>query len=247
MDVIRLALERSQTARQAVEMIGRLIEEYGQFGSGVPAQSHARGGYDNSFIIADPAEAWVLEAAGHRWLARRITEGFWSISNEPTIRQQWDLGSPDVRAYALRHGWWPADGQEDFEFARAYVDDQIPRQVSHIRALRSRQLLAQREGRIDTAWMKRIARDHYETPSFTAPTSTLLTLTFTPSMHVSPAGFTWGNTATRASPCYRNPLRTARFCGAAPVMVATFCFAHGNCLPSMLRRQARSEKSRSAA
>jgi len=36
MDFIRLALERSQTAQQAVEIMGQFIEQYGQFGSGVP-------------------------------------------------------------------------------------------------------------------------------------------------------------------------------------------------------------------
>ena len=239
MDVIRLALERSRTARQAVEIMGRLIEEYGQFGSGVPAQSHARGGYDNSFIIADPAEAWVLEAAGRRWLARRITEGFWSISNEPTIRQQWDLGSQDVRAYALRQGWWPADCQEDFEFARAYVDDQIPRQVSHIRALRSRQLLAQREGRIDASWMKRIARDHYEDtflhgPYFDAADPDFHSLC----MHVSPAGFTWGNTATSCVamlPKSASELPVFWWTPGPPCNGCYIpCFVHGNGLPSIV-------------
>ncbi len=239
MDVIRLALERSRTARQAVETMGRLIEEYGQFGSGVPAQSHAKGGYDNSFIIADPTEAWVLETAGRRWLARRVTEGFWSISNEATIRQQWDLGSPDLKDYAVGQGWWPAECQDDFEFARAYTDEQIPRQVSHIRALRSRQLLGQREGQIDVPWMKRIARDHYEDtflhgPYFDAADPDFHSLC----MHVSPAGFTWGNTATSCVATLPNSA------GELPVFWWTPgppcngcyipCFVHGTGLPPIL-------------
>src|SRR3954468_10363260 len=57
MDLVRLALERSRTARQAVEVIGGLVEQYGQFGSAVPAKPHDLGGYDNSFLIADPFEA----------------------------------------------------------------------------------------------------------------------------------------------------------------------------------------------
>src|SRR5690606_6014189 len=75
MDLIRLALERSTTARQAVEVMGALIEEYGQFGSGVPTASHEAGGYDGSFLIADPREAWIVEAVGRRWLARRVHSG----------------------------------------------------------------------------------------------------------------------------------------------------------------------------
>src|SRR5687767_3678428 len=59
MDLIRLALERAATARAAVALMGQLIETYGQFGSGLPGQGHRTGGYDNSFIVADPAEAWI--------------------------------------------------------------------------------------------------------------------------------------------------------------------------------------------
>jgi len=44
MDLVRLALERSTTARQAVELMGSLIETYGQFGSAIPVKSHAEGG-----------------------------------------------------------------------------------------------------------------------------------------------------------------------------------------------------------
>src|SRR5262249_11786513 len=82
MDLGRLALERSRTASEGVEVMGRLVERYGQFGSGVPTKDHAAGGYDNSFIVADPREAWVFEAVGKRWAAKQITDAHASISNE---------------------------------------------------------------------------------------------------------------------------------------------------------------------
>src|SRR4051794_29473827 len=197
MDLVRLGLERSQTARQAVELIGSLVEQYGQFGSGLPTRDHAEGGYDNSFLIADPVEAWVVEATGRRWVARRIEQGAASISNEPSIRTAWDLGSPDVADYALEQGWWPRDTRTPFDFARAYSDEATPRQVSHLRAMRSRQLLAEQQGQVTVPWMMRIARDHYEGtflqgPYFDAAEPDFLSLC----MHVSPAGFTWGNTAS---------------------------------------------------
>jgi secernin len=197
MDLIRLALERSQTAHQAVEIIGELIEHYGQFGSGVPTKSHREGGYDNSFIIADPHEAWVLEAVGKHWAARCISHGYTSISNQPSIRDQWDLGSRDLHGFAVEQGWWSAGEGSSFDFARAYIDERVPRQVSHIRVRRSGQLLAEKAGQITPGWMKRIARDHYEDtflqgPYFDAADPDVLTLC----MHVSPADFTWGNTAS---------------------------------------------------
>ena len=73
----------------------------------------------------------------------------------------------------------------------------MPRQVSHIRAKRSQHLLAEKAGQITPEWMMRIARDHYEGtflqgPYFDAADPDFLTLC----MHVSPADFTWGNTAS---------------------------------------------------
>lgn len=195
MDLIRLGLERGQSAAQAVDVMGALVEQYGQFGSGVPGQSHEAGGYDNSFIIADPDEAWVLEAVGQRWAARRVIEACTSISNQPTIRGTWDAGSADLEAYAQQQGWWPYECP--FDFARAYIDDGKPRQLSHMRLMRSRQLLAERAGSITLRWMMRIARDHFEDtfldgPYFDAADPDFLSLC----MHHSPADFTWGHTAS---------------------------------------------------
>ncbi len=199
MDLIRLALERSRTAQQAVEVMGSLIECYGQFGSGVPTRDHDEGGYDNSFLVADPTEAWILEAVGKRWVAKSVAQGYAAISNQPTLRTRWDAGSPDIKAYALEKGWWPddADIKHPFDFAHAYIDEQVPRQVSHIRWMRSRQLLAQRAGEITPQWMMRIARDHYEDSFlggayFNAADPDFHSIC----MHASADGFTWGNTAS---------------------------------------------------
>ncbi len=196
MAMIRLALERTRIAAAAVEFIGGLVERHGQFGSGVPGKSHADGSYDNSFIVADRTEAWVLETCGRNWAARRLTAGYASISNQPSLRTEWDRASAALRAEAVARGWWRADEKRPFDFAEAFADEQTPRQVSHLRAMRSRQLLRERTGRIDATWMKRIARDHYEGtflegPLFNAADPDVLTLC----MHDSPAGFTWGNTA----------------------------------------------------
>jgi secernin len=197
MDLVRLALERSSSASEAVERMGTLIELYGQFGSGVPKKNHSEGGYDNAFLIADPNEGWILETAGTRWLAKRVAQGCASISNQPSIREEWDVGSRGIRDNAIEKGWWPRDGEKRFDFARAYIDETVPRQVSHVRAMRTRQLLCDKEGQITSGWMMRIARDHYEGtflggPYFDAADPDLHTIC----MHASSADFTWGNTAS---------------------------------------------------
>jgi secernin len=96
MDLLRLGLERGKSAREALEVISNLVAKYGQWGSGVPCSGDVQGGYDNSYIITDAKEAWVLETVGKRWIAKRFTKGVTSISNEPSIRCHWDQASPDI-------------------------------------------------------------------------------------------------------------------------------------------------------
>lgn len=196
MELVRLGLERGRTARQAVETIGALVEVHGQWGSGVPGAEAVTGGYDNSFLVADSREAWVVETSGRNWVARRTASGTVAISNQPTIRTRWDLASDGLVDHAVRQGWWRDGGaQEPFDFARAYVDPGTPLQLSHIRLQRSRQLLGQAD-EVDFTTAQRILRDHYEDtflggPYFNAAVPDFLTLC----MHSHPSDFTWGDTA----------------------------------------------------
>lgn len=82
MDLLRLALERADTAELAVSTIVRLLEEFGQ--GGRCGLEHAKFSYHNSFIVADPRQAFVLETAGGLHAVEGI-RGARSISNGLTI------------------------------------------------------------------------------------------------------------------------------------------------------------------
>ncbi len=57
MDYVRLALERGSTAKEALEVIIELLEQYGQGGNcGFEHKVY----YHNAFMIVDRHEAWVL-------------------------------------------------------------------------------------------------------------------------------------------------------------------------------------------
>ncbi len=83
MDLLRLALERAATAHDAVGVIVDLLERHGQGG---PC-SHEKPGfsYHNSFLVADPSGAIVLETAGSHWAVEHVTGRGRSISNGLTI------------------------------------------------------------------------------------------------------------------------------------------------------------------
>jgi secernin len=159
MDLVRLALERAETAEDALLLMIELIERYGQGGGAHPGTDF---GYHNSFLMADPKEAWILETSGRRWAAKRV-EGVGSISNHVAVEDDWLLASHDLEAHAVAEGWWrPQEGRR-FRFAKAYRSTkQVPGRLSQGRLARSRSLLAAESGELTVERFMRFLRDHGE-------------------------------------------------------------------------------------
>jgi dipeptidase len=116
MDLLRLALERSKSAKGALNCITDLLKIYGQDACG--GYENKDFFYHNSFIIADSQEAWLLESAGGEWVAEKV-KGFRSISNGLTIGEDYDLISENAIAFAQEKGWYKTG---KFNFMKAYSD-----------------------------------------------------------------------------------------------------------------------------
>lgn len=218
MDLIRLALERSKTAAQALDVLTSLIETYGQYGSGTPTIG-SPGAYHNSYIIADAAGAWILETAGKHWAAKKLDKGAASISNTLSIDTTWDKASANLVKYAVDKRWWPEEKQDSFSFRRAYTDGSGKNRTRFrsavVRSGRSLELLEEKKGRIDNEWMKRIARDRETTPAIDLDQT--------------------ASSCTAELPGNKEQLPVFRWCPAVP---STGCyvpfFVHGSKLPEIV-------------
>ncbi len=151
MDLLRLGLERGATAAEAVDVIVTLLEQYGQGGN---CGHLVRRFYNNSFIVADPREAYVLETLGRDWVVQRAA-GVRSISNAFSIGPAFDRASDGMRAMAGAAGAVSLTNPEQDALSQGRA-----------RCLRSSALLGAASGRVGVAEMMAILRDHGPAPRF---------------------------------------------------------------------------------
>lgn len=124
-DLARIALERADTAREAVQIIGRLIDKYGYSTYG-----------GNSHLIADKNEGWVMiQPAGGQglWAAERLGPndvrasypGY--IGDMPADYQgsRDFMGSDNLISFAQKQGWYDPASGEQFNFHEVYGDQSL--------------------------------------------------------------------------------------------------------------------------
>lgn len=123
-DLARIALERASSAREAVRVIGRLIDRYGYSTYG-----------GNSHLIADENEGWVMvQKAGGRglWAAERLGPNDVRVSYPGYIGEMPDdyqdsrnfMGSDNLFSFAEKQGWY--DLSEPFNLHEVYGDQSLP-------------------------------------------------------------------------------------------------------------------------
>ena len=119
--LIYVALQRSRTAKEAIKVMTDLVKEYGYYSSG------------ESFSIADPNEAWIMEMIGKGpgikgavWVAVRIPDDCIAAHANQSRIHKFNLNdkdnclySPDVISFAREKGYFSGKNT-DFSFADAY-------------------------------------------------------------------------------------------------------------------------------
>jgi dipeptidase len=118
----RLMLERASTAREAIRIGGKLLDEHGWCDAG------------EALTIADPHEVWVMEivgpgedAVGAIWAAQRVPDDHVSVvANAARIgeinlsRPDYFMASSNVVKFAKENGFWNPESGKPFSFCRAY-------------------------------------------------------------------------------------------------------------------------------
>lgn len=124
-DLSRIAMQRATSAREAVEIIGRLIDEYGYSTYG-----------GNSHMFADENEGWVLLnfAGGRRlWIAERlgpddIRMSYPGYIEEIPLDYQGSpnfMGSKNFIDFAVQQGWYDPGSGEPFNVTAIYGTDSV--------------------------------------------------------------------------------------------------------------------------
>ena len=118
-ELSRVALERCRTAREAVELMGALIDEYGLWGSG------------ETLAVADREEAWVFEmqmsptGKGGFWIAEKIPDGdFFIETSQFRIRgiREGDpnqIFNPKLPQMLKEAGWAAYDGEGRVDWVKS--------------------------------------------------------------------------------------------------------------------------------
>jgi dipeptidase len=160
MDLLRAALERAATPREAMQVITSLLEEFGQGGNAAYGKNLY---YHNSFIIANHEDAWVLETVNKEWAARQIKDTY-SISNCFTIGAQYDMASTNLVQLAEQKGLTKSAGT--FDLAKDYSDFIFTTfGKGRIRSKTTLGKMNEQKGKITVETMINILRNHKE-PDF---------------------------------------------------------------------------------
>ena len=117
-ELSRIALENCSSAREAVKLMGALIDNYGYFSTG------------ETLLVGDENEAWVMEMCAlpddiyhSAWVAKRVPDGeFFVAANEFRIRflekdnPDYFMFSPLLIPGLKKIGWWDEtkDGPVDW-------------------------------------------------------------------------------------------------------------------------------------
>ena len=156
MDLLRLGLERADSAANAVEIIGNLLETYGTGGN--PKVRDER--FNSNFIIADFKEAYYFESMQRNWVAKKI-ESRGGIVNCYSIGDDYDFIGKNTYETAVKKKWIMQGDRMNAFNAFTRSDCLFADVKSYLRYPRVQKLMAEKAAFTEKMMMDNL-RDHYE-------------------------------------------------------------------------------------
>ncbi|WIF73549.1 C69 family dipeptidase [Proteus vulgaris] len=116
-DIPDVLLSRAKTAREAIELLGSIIEKQGA-------------GEGFGVAVVDKNELWYLETGtGHHWIAQRLPKDKYFATGNQGRLQDYDikrddvLGSKNLVEFAIEKGLYNPEKEGAFNFSKAYTRD----------------------------------------------------------------------------------------------------------------------------
>ncbi len=189
-----LAVERGESARHAIQVIGDIAVKYGYADSG------------EMLSVADPNEVWVFEIVGPGplweqgsdepgafWIAQRVPDGEVAVSANSSVIREVDFDDhenfmygPGILEFAIEHGWYDPASGEQFNWRKHFCsgmrDDYSAKRVWRVFSLVAPSLAdtlvesdlpfsVPVDEKISVADVFRMHRDHYEGSKYDGSTS----------------------------------------------------------------------------
>ena len=108
--------------------------------------------YDNSYLIADVKEAYVLETAGKYWVSKKITD-YYVISNGLTIENDFDDAHPEILKLKEK--------KPNFSFKKKFINPLYTYFAkSKIRRKNAEKIIKKHQGNITVETIMQILRHH---------------------------------------------------------------------------------------
>mmetsp|Transcript_38523 Transcript_38523/g.57751 ORF Transcript_38523/g.57751 Transcript_38523/m.57751 type:complete len:630 (-) Transcript_38523:177-2066(-) len=128
-ELTHIAMERADSARMAVQLMGELAEQYGFYGAG------SFEGTSESLGVTDPNEAYIFhilpDPTGKSaiWAAQRVPNDHFAILANIFVIREVDpadtenfLVSRSVHEVAMEKGWWSPEDGKLLDFTGIYSD-----------------------------------------------------------------------------------------------------------------------------
>ncbi|WYX00389.1 C69 family dipeptidase [Proteus vulgaris] len=116
-DIPDVLLSRAKTAREAIELLGSIIEKQGA-------------GEGFGVAVVDKNELWYLETGtGHHWVAQKLPKDKYFATGNQGRLQFYDikrddvLGSKNLVEFAIEKGLYNPEKEGVFNFSKAYTRD----------------------------------------------------------------------------------------------------------------------------